>query len=601
VAKPEGREALVETLRALDGTPQHLRTFLELTRYWREQLGLGMDGRRLRLNAAPDEPRIAQVAEELRAGVASSARAPRDLVLLHLHGEVYTQKPPLYYWLSAALGAPGGRVTEWAARLPSAVAGVLCVALVLAIGRRLFGSSAAVWAAALLLGSHRFIHLAQRAQLDVVLTAFELAALWVWIRVERGELAPGRGIGWLHAFLGAALLTKGPVGLLPLLALALYLGWERRSAELRALLAPRALAISLGPFLIWAALALALAPAGFFQEAVVENFFERVVSGTSHARPWYYYFVQLPIDFAPASLLLPLAGLTAWRALRAGEVEKPDDPTRRAWRLLVAWSGTFLLVFSLSAGKRGLYLMPALPVLALACGAAWAQAVAGRSRLPLRSGIFCAAIATGLAALAFAGLTRDLSELGELTGLAQQLDLEHIGVPPGLDVPRGVWPTLLAICGVALAGGAFLALRGSAASHRAALVLGTVLAIDSLIFFRVYPSLDSERSPRPIALAAAELASAGGSDASEPIGIFAHRSLAPGIEYYSGHPIVLLPDRAAVRRYVEGGGKALIVDAHRSVAAGDTRPLVRRASLRSGQRTVWVLGPARGSQFPSEK
>ena len=41
---------------------------------------------------APDEPRYAEVAEEVR----SLARGPSDLVLLHLNGEPYDQKPPLY-------------------------------------------------------------------------------------------------------------------------------------------------------------------------------------------------------------------------------------------------------------------------------------------------------------------------------------------------------------------------------------------------------------------------------------------------------------------------------------------------------------------------
>jgi 4-amino-4-deoxy-L-arabinose transferase-like glycosyltransferase len=47
-----------------------------------------------------------------------------------LNGEVYTQKPPLFYWLAALCGAPVGRVTETAARVPSAAAGLLTVATV---------------------------------------------------------------------------------------------------------------------------------------------------------------------------------------------------------------------------------------------------------------------------------------------------------------------------------------------------------------------------------------------------------------------------------------------------------------------------------------
>ncbi len=73
---------------------------------------------------APDEPRYAQVAEELR----SMEHGLPGLAVLHLGGEVYTQKPPLYYWLAAGLGAAGGgRVSELQARLPSALAGIASV------------------------------------------------------------------------------------------------------------------------------------------------------------------------------------------------------------------------------------------------------------------------------------------------------------------------------------------------------------------------------------------------------------------------------------------------------------------------------------------
>lgn len=56
---------------------------------------------------APDEPRFAAIAEELR----SFEHGPAGLVVLHLNSAPYTQKPPLYYWMAALLGAVPGRVT----------------------------------------------------------------------------------------------------------------------------------------------------------------------------------------------------------------------------------------------------------------------------------------------------------------------------------------------------------------------------------------------------------------------------------------------------------------------------------------------------------
>ena len=68
---------------------------------------------------APDEPRYAQVAEELR----SLRHGAAGLVLLHLNDAVYNQKPPLYFWLAALAGAGP---TAWARRRPSGCAGSGC-------------------------------------------------------------------------------------------------------------------------------------------------------------------------------------------------------------------------------------------------------------------------------------------------------------------------------------------------------------------------------------------------------------------------------------------------------------------------------------------
>ena len=95
---------------------------------------------------APDEPRYVQVAEEMR----SMRHGAEGLVLLHLNDEAYTQKPPLYFWLAATFGAPLGRVTEIAARLPSVLAGVALIAVMLRFGATLLGGPSATLGAALL-------------------------------------------------------------------------------------------------------------------------------------------------------------------------------------------------------------------------------------------------------------------------------------------------------------------------------------------------------------------------------------------------------------------------------------------------------------------
>ena len=436
----------------------------------------------------------------------------------------------------------------------------------MAIARRLFGARYSAWAGLLLLTSVRFADLAQRAQLDVLLTACELTAWWAWLRGATGEWPRARALACTHLALGAALLVKGPVGLLPLVGLVVFCGFERRWPELRQLLAPRWLVLSLGPLLAWGGAALTLAPPGFFEEAVVDNLGRRVLSGTSHVRPFYYYVYQLPLEFLPGALLVPWAVWAAWRARRG------TSSRASGWRLIAAWTLTFLVVLSLSAGKRGLYMTPALPALAIGCAVALVDGLSRAKRLPFATGWLLAAGGVLLSCFGVAGAL----QIGPLPE-----------VPPTVDIPQTFWLGVTVIPMAALCGAA--ALRRRPALQRAAVCGGALVALQAWIFLQLYPALDPERSLRPVAEAAVALARPG-----ERIGVVHHRSLIPGLTYYSGGVpgrYEDLPDHAAIREFLRAGrGQVLISEIRRGWAL-EPAPFDPVARFRSGKREIKVLAP----------
>jgi len=516
---------------------------------------------------APDEPRFAQVAEELRSG----AHGAPGLVLLHLNGEPYGQKPPLYYWMAALLGSPGSRVSELAARLPSALAGVACVALTALLGRALFaraGPATAVWAGFLLLSVYRFGHLARRAQLDVLLTAFEAVAMLAFWQLDHARVRARPAVAVLHAALGLAVLTKGPVGLLPLAVMAVFLAWEGRRADFRRLAPAWALVLSLGPGLAWLAAAVSLAPPGFFGEAVVENLLGRFFAGTSHARPVYYYLYQLPLDFLPWTLLAPLAAREGRRVWSRGDAEE-----RRSWRLLLAWAGTFFVFFTLSAGKRGLYLLPAFPALALLAARGLEGALERRRDWPrwLVRGLAAAAALLGLA--------------GVTVAVRGQLEL---AAAPGFALPGRFGLALAAAMAAALGAGALARRSGAPGRVRTAAALFGVLALETCVFRLAYPAFDPEKSPRPLGRAAAREVAPG-----EPVGLFQDRPGLAGLRYYAGRPVRALDDAEDARRYVADGGAAIVIEAKDLDELGV--PFEVRARARSGRRETLVVVPAPGT------
>lgn len=514
---------------------------------------------------APDEPRYGHVAETLR----SMEFGTSGLVLLHLNDEPYTQKPPLYYWMAAAAGAPFDRVTEFAARLPSALAGIALIGVTLVFGSRLLGGATATLGAALLLTTFEFADNARRAQLDVVLALFETLALVGFWRIDRGIGRRRINQLLLHASMGLAVLTKGPVGILvPALVMASFLVWERRIGDLRRAFPWWGYFLSFGPGLAWIAAAIALAPPGFFGTAVVDNLLGRFFAGTSHARPFYYYFYQFPAETLPWFLLAPVVW---WAARRCVFVAGASDEERRAWRFLLAWVAATFVFFTLSTGKRGLYLVPLLPAVALLLADALGRWVEAAHRIPVAFHL-----ATGVLGTALVGG-------GIYTALRDPLQNDLASLVTGMSV--------VTIVGVALI--AQLALWRSRARLRLRLAVPVVAmwALLLVVFTVVYPALDPEKSPRPIAEAAAALTPEG-----ESIGLVGDEQMAGGLVYYGHRHIATLDDAASIEAFVAAGGRAIVIEEKKRERVDAVTPVEVRFRAREGKRAVLVVTPQRATR-----
>lgn len=510
----------------------------------------------------PDEPRYALVAEELR----SLENGASDLVLLRLHGRAYTQKPPLFYWLAAAAGAPFGHVSEFAARLPSAVAGLLTVVATIALGTLLFGRGAGTLAGLLLATTFDWSYRARTVQLDTLLALFETTAILAFWRIEAKRGARNRNLFWLHASLGLALLSKGPVGwIVPLLAIAAYLGWERRLRELPRLLPPWGLALSLGPTLVWFGTALALAPDGFFQDAVVTNLYGRALEGTAHAQPFWYYVAKFPPDLLPWLLLLPA---TIWATRKSIAVEAAPDE-RRAWRFLLAWIVTSVVFFSVISGKRLRYLLPMEPACALLFAATlriWLANARAPRQLAIAAGVL-GSVVVAIGAAAFFGADR----------ITDRFRFDDDGIVPVLGV------ALVAIAAAGAVAWAALSRRAYAAAPRIALLATVVFAIQMLAHAVMLPALNPENSPRAIVDAAIAIARPG-----EAIALYRGADLADSTAYYGRRAVAGFRDPDKLVAYLAGGGRIVVCEEERLADVESVAAMSVRGRFLVGN-DAWVL------------
>lgn len=282
-----------------------------------------------------------------------------------------SDKPILLYWVMRLAYLSFG-ISEWSARIGSAMCGLASAVAVYELGRRMFDTRTGLLAAIVLSSSAMFCLSAHAATPDALLILFTVLTFTAfWSSYRRGSKS------WLLTIgvtTGLAVLTKGPVGvLLPVTAIGLFLIWERR---LHDLLDFRLV----GGLLLLAAVALPWYLyvgfetkwefwRGFFGK---HNFarFQQPFEG--HRGPTYYHPLVMLLGFAPWSLVI---GFALWFAsgkrMRADAIAPasapaPADPSpRSSYRLLWCWLGVWLIFFSIAATKLPNYVLPAYPALAL--------------------------------------------------------------------------------------------------------------------------------------------------------------------------------------------------------------------------------------------
>lgn len=321
-----------------------------------------------------DEPRFALVAKQM-------VESGQWLFPMR-GGELYPDKPPMLMWLIAFFYSLTGSL-KVSFLLPSLLAGLGCVALVYDAARRLWDAATGLRAGLLLLFTVQFTVQAHQAQIDALLTLFVTLGLYGFLRF----LACQDGwrwyyLGWFAAGLG--IITKG-VGIIAALILlpALWTHWQQiRRASLRQWL--KALA---GPLVMLLAISLWLVPMvlsvahsgeashlAYRDNILFRQTVTRYANAWHHVKPfWYYLTSVIPPFWLPLSLLLPWLIWQGAKAVKTGN---------QAAILLMGYLLAALLFFSCSPGKRGVYMTPLTPALAL-LAAPWLPLLLAR-RWPAR-------------------------------------------------------------------------------------------------------------------------------------------------------------------------------------------------------------------------
>jgi 4-amino-4-deoxy-L-arabinose transferase-like glycosyltransferase len=284
----------------------------------------------------------------------------------HRGHELYPDKPPVFMW-TQALAYFLTRSWRVAFLLPSLLSALGALALTYDLARRLWNHRSGLLAALTLLVTIHFTYQMRNAQIDPLLLGWITLANYGLLR--HLLLGPAWRWFWLGCFFaGVGVVTKG-VGVLALLMLLPFAFARRRHwrhvADIHGAgcWALGAVAFLL-PVLAWLLPMVWIAHADgdpqhaeYVQNILFGQTVHRYATPPGHLHSPAYFLGIIAVDWLPLSLLLPWALPAWWRRLK-----------RRDARFLLplGWVALVLVFFSLSPGKRDVYILPALPITALA-------------------------------------------------------------------------------------------------------------------------------------------------------------------------------------------------------------------------------------------
>lgn len=358
-----------------------------------------------------DEPRFALVARQM---------VESGQWMFPMRGnELYPDKPPLFMWMQATLLWLTGEL-RIAFLAPSLLASLGTLALARDLARRLWTPEAGAHAAWALLFAVQFTFQGKRAQIDPTLTFFVTLSMYGLLRhLLRGPDVGMWMLGWLAAGLGV--ITKG-VGVIALLVLlpaawALRRGWPGLTHVRPRQLLWGLLAL-LVPVVAWLVPMLWTVhthgdPAlhAYADNILFRQTAQRYANAWHHHRPWWYFGGVIAVQWFPVALALPWA-VPRWReALRARDARV---------LLLLGWVLLVVLFFSISPGKREVYILPALPATCVLLGPSLASIVArtGPRRLAFGSALLFSLVLAAAGGWTLLGEPPFERALAETRGLA---------------------------------------------------------------------------------------------------------------------------------------------------------------------------------------
>ena len=299
--------------------------------------------------AAWDEAIYAQVSKEVvRSG---------DWLTLRWEHQLWFEKPPLFMWITALLYRLFG-VSEFWARLPSALSGIALIGVTYLIGKFTYGKRVGFLAAVILSTCYHFLSFSRFGTMDVMLALFTYLALYAYLRLNN------KNQKWWYLVWSScalALMVKGAGGIIAPAAIVLVLAFDKRfGGAIRSRHFWQGVLLALLIIAPWHILMYVWYGRAFIDEYIGYHVIARSTKTLEgHASGYFYYVGKLVDGFFPWCLLVPFDIVSI--------IRRNLKDQSRSWVLLLLCALVFGL-YSVIPTRRPWYIVPVYPALAILIG-----------------------------------------------------------------------------------------------------------------------------------------------------------------------------------------------------------------------------------------
>lgn len=269
---------------------------------------------------------------------------------MQINYEVFTEKPPLFFWLQAASMSVFG-VGEFAARLPNAILGAIVLPYLFFLGKKLLDARFGfLWALSWFGSILPFVYF-KSGLIDPLFNFFIFNGIFFFILASWKEQSLKSPFKFSKiqslliggAFIGLGILTKGPVAyLLVFLTFGVMTVISRFAFPVKVIDFIKFSLSALGVFMLWFAVDLIIRGPEFIIEFTIRQWELLTTGDAGHSGFPGYHFVVLLFGCFPASLF-------AIPALRKQSNLPPHHSSFRLWMSVLFW--VVLILFSLVGTK----------------------------------------------------------------------------------------------------------------------------------------------------------------------------------------------------------------------------------------------------------